>query len=118
MSTGRQVTAETIRQRLLQGSADLLADKCKDVLGLALRHFFPGLKRAFVMHWIPEQGEDIYWVLVSSTEIAEIEIPRAAYAESNPSSLRIMALDVYQKKRHSRDVRQKLEIGVELMKEH
>jgi hypothetical protein len=114
MSAGRQMAVEATRQHLLQSSASLLVSN--DALGLALRRFFPELKRAFVMNWIPEQGEDIYWVLVSSTEVAEIEIPRVIGAESNLPSLKIVALDAYQKKRHSRDVRQRLEVGVELIK--
>lgn len=114
MSARRQMTMETTRQQLLQSSASLLAGS--DDLGLVLRRFFPELKRAFVMHWIPEQGEDIYWVLIGPTEIAEIEIPREIDGERNSPSLRIMAFDVYKKKRHSRDVRQRLEVGVELIK--
>jgi hypothetical protein len=69
------------------------------------------------MNFVPDQAEDIYWVLVSRTDVAEIEIPRGEHAENNPPSLKIIALAAYQKKRHSRDVRQKLEVAVELIKD-
>jgi hypothetical protein len=114
MNAGKNMAVEATRRHLLQSSANLLVSN--DALGLALRHFFPELKLAFVMNWIPEQGEDIYWVLISSTEVAEVEIPRGIGAESNSPSLKIVALDAYQKKRHSRDVRHRLEVGVELVK--
>jgi hypothetical protein len=116
MNTGKQVAMEAIRQHLLQRSASLLADNAADPLGLALRDLIPGLKHAFVVNSIPEQAEDIYWVLVSPTEVAEIEIPRGEYAENNPPLLKIVALDMYETRRHSRDVRQRLEIGLELIK--
>ena len=115
MNTGKQIAVEAIRQHLIQRSASLFADNETDPLGLALRGFFPELKHAFVVNSIPEQAEDIYWVIVSPTEVAEIEIPRGEYAENNPPLLKIMALDVYEKRRHSRDVRQRLEIGLELI---
>jgi hypothetical protein len=116
MSTGKQVAMEAIRQHLLQRSASLLAGNGTDSLGLALRRFFPELKQAFVMNSVPEQAEDIYWVLVSPTDIAEIEIPRGIYAENSSPSLKMLTLEMYQKKRHSRDVRQRLKIAVELFK--
>ncbi|PCE27954.1 hypothetical protein BWP39_05460 [Paraburkholderia acidicola] len=116
MSTGKQKAVEAIRQDLLQSSASLLAGNEADALGGALRRFFPKLSHAFVVHWIPEQAEDIYWVLVSRTDIAEIEIPRSNYAEANPPLLKILDVGAYREKRHSRDVRQKLEIGLELIK--
>jgi hypothetical protein len=117
MNTGKQRIVEALRQQLLQNSASLVADEESNVLGSALRRLFPGLKQAFVLNCVPEQGEDIYWVLVSSTEIAEIEISRGTYAEnSHPPLLKMIALDAYRKKRHSRDVRQRLEMGLELIK--
>ncbi|MEM5342284.1 hypothetical protein [Paraburkholderia azotifigens] len=116
MSTSKQMAAEAIRQDLLQSSASLLSGNEADALGRALRRFFPELNHAIVVHWIPEQAEDIYWVLVSRTEIAEIEIPRGNYAEENPPMLKILDVGAYMKKRHSRDVRQKLEVGLKLFK--
>ncbi|MBN3755505.1 hypothetical protein G3N95_21355 [Paraburkholderia sp. Tr-20389] len=116
MSIGKNGTLEAIRRDLLQSSASLLAGNETDALGLALRRLFPEIAYAFVVHWIPEQAEDIYWVLVSPTEVAEIEIPRGEYAEGNTPLLKVLDVAVYQKMRHSRDVRQRLEIGLELIK--
>ncbi|WP_233833537.1 hypothetical protein [Paraburkholderia sp. ZP32-5] len=116
MSTGKKGTLEAIRHDLLQSSASLLAGNETDALGIALRHLFPGIAYAFVLHWIPEQAEDIYWVLVSPTEVAEIEVPRDGYVEGNTPLLKVLDAAAYQKQRHSRDVRQRLEIGLELIK--
>lgn len=32
---------------------------------------------AYVLHWIPEQAEDIYEVLVSADEVVIVEVPRS-----------------------------------------
>ncbi|RKF43497.1 hypothetical protein [Paraburkholderia fungorum] len=116
MSTNKQRAIEAMRQDLLQSSASLLAGSEADTLSGALRRFFPELSHAFVVHWILEQAEDVYWVLVSRTEVAETEIPRGNYAEGNPLLLKILDVGAYREKQHSRDVRQKLEIGLELIK--
>lgn len=42
----------------------------------ALLAEFGSVEQAFVIHWIPEQGEDIYTVAVPPNTIATVEIPR------------------------------------------
>lgn len=42
----------------------------------ALRLRYPDLKFAYMIEWIPEQGEDIYYILVNSTKIAIVEVDR------------------------------------------
>ncbi|GAB2895459.1 hypothetical protein GCM10027093_33730 [Paraburkholderia jirisanensis] len=116
MSTGKKSAIEASRQYLLQRSASLVTRNETDSLSLALHRFFPKLRHAFVLHWIPEQAEDIYWVLVSPTEIAEIEVPRGDYALESLPSLKLIDIGAYQQRRHSRDIRQKLEISLELLK--
>ncbi|MBY8934410.1 hypothetical protein J1G32_08815 [Pseudomonas fluorescens] len=45
------------------------------ILGLleVLRSCFPAINLAFVLDWVPEQGEDIYWVLIDNSRVAMIE---------------------------------------------
>ena len=116
MTSGKQRSIEAMRRELLHSSESLLGHSESDALGRALRHFFPGLKHAFVVHSIPEQAEDIYWILINSTEIAEIEIPRDDNILVNSISLKILNIGVYASKSLLREARRKLEIGVELMK--
>lgn len=44
------------------------------VLRQLLQSITPNL---YILKWIPEQGEDLYDVLVDGTTVARVEIPRA-----------------------------------------
>ncbi|WP_124905640.1 hypothetical protein [Burkholderia sp. Bp9004] len=116
MNSSRQEGARAMRSQLIERSANLLSNDNSDALGVALRRFFPGLKHAFVINWIPDQAEDIYWVLIGQMSIAQIEIVRGDGANSYPPKLRMVELSTYQNKRHSRDVRERLAMALELIK--
>lgn len=116
MNSSRQEGARVMRNQLIERSANLISGNNSDALGVALREFFPGLKHAFVINWIPDQSEDIYWVLVDPTSIAQIEIARGEDAKCYLPKLQMVELASYQNKRHSRDVREKLAMALELIK--
>ena len=46
-----------------------------------LRTNYPDLDSAFVLHWIPEQGEDIYEILINEHEIIAVEISRTKMSD-------------------------------------
>ncbi|MCO4881780.1 hypothetical protein VOI32_35955 [Paraburkholderia caribensis] len=76
----------------------------------------PTLKCAFILEWVPEQAEDIYWVLTSFDEIVKVDVPRWRSNDEEPASLQKMDVGTYRRKRHSREVREKLEIALELVR--
>lgn len=41
-----------------------------------IRSLYPEMKTAYIIHWIPEQSEDIYKVLIDVNIILEIELDR------------------------------------------
>lgn len=41
-----------------------------------LRQSFPSLETAYILHWIPEQEEDFYKILINDSLIADIELNR------------------------------------------
>ncbi|MBJ9941664.1 hypothetical protein I7819_17455 [Burkholderia multivorans] len=104
----------TVRQKLLENSKNVIGGT--DALSETLRANFPEIRLAFVVDCIPEQGEDIYRILVNSTTIAEVEIARRADTMSSPPILKTIELSVYQQKRHSLVVRQTLDVARGLMK--
>jgi hypothetical protein len=114
MNIDKRVRGEAVRQKLLESSKNLIDGT--DALSETLRGGFPGIKLAFVVDCIPEQGGDIYRILVNSTTIAEVEVARGVCSMSNPSRLKTVELSVYQQRRHSRAVRQTLEVALDLMK--
>jgi hypothetical protein len=64
-----------VRARLERSRESLFGGGEPALLG-ALQQAVPGLRRAYVIDWIPEQGEDLYTVLVSETAIVTLEIER------------------------------------------
>jgi len=66
---------------------------------------------------LPEQAEDIYWLLVSQKEIAKIEIPRSQSIGEGAAFLEMMSVEAYRHGRPSRDARRKLEVALEMIKE-
>lgn len=82
----------------------------------ALRFYFPLLSRAFIVNWIPEQGEDIYFMLVDEGHVAVIEVPRQEPMLEN-SILEVLNLSEYRQRKLSAEVRRKLEVALILMSE-
>src|ERR1700709_2790068 len=72
----RESAQKLLHQQLLESSEEILRKDSTSALGIAMRRLFPELTQAFVLAWIPDQGEDFYWLLVSASDIAIIEIPR------------------------------------------
>lgn len=103
---------ELIRRDLLGMSVQLCSQNDPTGLGPALRGFLPTLDRAFILKWLPEQADDIYWVLVDPTTITKVEIPRA---REEPAVLEAIDPAMFRGKPQSRKVREKLEIALKLM---
>ncbi|MED1915782.1 hypothetical protein P4V64_10730 [Bacillus thuringiensis] len=65
-----------LRQHLVNSNLLLSSDENHSILLSILRENFPKLRTAYVIDWIPEQGEDIYQILVDDNAVAEIELDR------------------------------------------
>lgn len=115
MSPTRATAIELMKRDLLRDAENLLSGDGSNALALAMRRFFPSFVQAFVLYWLPEQGEDIYWVLISPTEIAKIEIPRNQSEIERPVTLEMVSVEAYSNRRLSRDARRKLEVGLVLI---
>lgn len=103
---------EVICRELLASSEEIFSNNEQTELASALRDFFPPLDRAFVLKWIPEQSEDIYWVLISATTILEVEIPRG---RRGPNSLQAIDVAMFRGRPHARKVMEKLEVALKLV---
>lgn len=103
---------ELICRELLASSEEIFSNNEQTELASALRDFFPPLDRAFVLKWIPEQAEDIYWVLINATTILKVEIPRG---RRGPISLQAVDVAMFRGKPHSRKVMEKLEVALKLV---
>jgi hypothetical protein len=83
----------------------------------ALKANFPWLSFALIVNWIPEQAEDIYWVLIDLDRIAIVEISRLC-SDLADVSVEVVDLNKYKERRLSIDSRPKLEVAIDLMREH
>lgn len=107
---------EFARKELLRTSDQLCFGDGRGGLGVALRDLFPGLQCAFILRWLPEQVEDIYWVLTGPIEMVKIEIPRILENADEPASLKVIDLATFRKSILSREVRDRLEVEIELIR--
>ena len=74
-------TEQDIRKQLIASNKSIFQEGDNLRLRVALQGEFPNMKTAYVLNWIPEQGEDIYKVLVDNFIVAEVELDRV-----NPST--------------------------------
>jgi hypothetical protein len=111
----REKARELTKLELLREAKNLFFGDGNDVFSLEVRRLFPNLSQAFVLYCLPEQAEDIYWLLVSSTDIAKIEIPRHLNDGKGITSIEMTSVEAYRHRRLSRDARQKLEVALEII---
>ncbi|MFC6549110.1 hypothetical protein ACFQBN_20820 [Cohnella cellulosilytica] len=69
-------TEQDLRKQLIESNKLLFEGQGNKSLLKALEKYYPEMKTAYILHWIPEQGEDIYKVLVNDSTIVEVELDR------------------------------------------
>jgi cobalamin biosynthesis Mg chelatase CobN len=62
---------ESSREQLLSGA------RGDDLLRLLRRRLLSLTQNIYVLRWIPEQGEDLYDLLIDGVSVARVEIPRS-----------------------------------------
>lgn len=69
-------TEQELREQLIKSNEILFNGIEYKRLLKALTISFPQMRTAYIIHWIPEQGEDIYKILINDSIVAEIEMDR------------------------------------------
>jgi hypothetical protein len=73
----RRDAQEALDQQLEESRVRLLSGNGPPALLTTLRSVFPDLSdNVYIIEWLPEQGEDIYDVLVDATTVVHVEVPR------------------------------------------
>ncbi|WP_419886063.1 hypothetical protein [Paenibacillus sp. B-A-8] len=67
---------QELREQFIKSNQSLFKSEEKRRLLEVIRSSFSEMKTAYIVNWIPEQGEDIYMVLINDDLIAEIELDR------------------------------------------
>jgi hypothetical protein len=104
---------QEIADALLKSSRELFA--ANDTLIQVLLREEPRLTQAFVIHWIPDQGEDFYTVVLNPRTILSVEIPREVSDAMGPVVERISHKS-YSKRKLAKNIRRKLNVAVALLK--
>lgn len=74
-------TEQQFREELLKSNEFLFtSDEGKTILDV-LRKSNNLVETAYILDWIPEQGENLYTILINGNLIAEIEISRENFIE-------------------------------------
>ena len=71
-------TEQAFREQLMVSNKSLFEDNDKAVLLTYVREKFPGLETAYILHWIPEQEENFYKILINDSIVVDIELPKLA----------------------------------------
>ncbi|KMK95082.1 hypothetical protein [Rossellomorea marisflavi] len=69
-------TEQEIRKLLIKSNQLLFESEEKKRLLEVIKCFYPEMITAYIIYWIPEQGEDIYKILINDSIISEIELER------------------------------------------
>ncbi|SFE91105.1 hypothetical protein SAMN05518672_11219 [Chitinophaga sp. CF118] len=70
---GSEIEKE-FRTQLIESHKALFTENYNSMLLAVLKRLFPSMITAYVIYWIPEQGEDFYWILIDDKLVAKIEI--------------------------------------------
>ncbi len=69
-------TENEYREELVRSRQALFEDREFERLLTYLHQYYPDMKTAYIIGWTPEQGEDIYRILINMATIVAIEIDR------------------------------------------
>ncbi|MFP7288497.1 hypothetical protein SFC15_19950 [Shouchella clausii] len=69
-------TEQELREQLIKSKESLFGSEEKKRLLEVLTNIYPKMNTAYILHWIPEQGENIYKVLIDDNMIAVVELNR------------------------------------------
>ena len=83
---------DQVRDDLLKSMSALFSDSEMSSLLTRLRSNFPLISFALIVNWIPEQGEDIYWILIDESRIAVIEVPRRTNIDVGDMPIEILSV--------------------------
>ncbi|WP_454733061.1 MULTISPECIES: hypothetical protein [Cupriavidus] len=111
------MSEQKIREEMLKGKDGIFLGGEAPRLLNALRKIYPGLGKAFVLHYIPEQDADIYDVLVDKDTVINIEINNNNNNNNNNLFYKFKIFDVncYSLKNKSRIKNIKLMVAIDLM---
>jgi len=87
-------TEQEFREELIQSRKGIFGNGDNSNIKITLNSEFPNLVTAYVLHWTPEQCEDIYIILVNGAHLISVELDKEGTA--NPI-VEHLSLEEYKK---------------------
>ena len=112
--TPRTMTEQALVDDLEKGRERLLTEETAQGLLKAIRRRLQTItSNLYILRWIPEQGEDLYDVLVDGTSVAHVEIPRGGDRET---VVELSPVEAFRQRAatFTKPERRKLEIAMQL----
>jgi hypothetical protein len=81
----------------------------------AISEGFPNASRGHLLQWLPDQGEDIFWVLIDPSKVAVIEIPRSNHGVGGAPLCKTIALQEYLSRPLTSENRRKARLAAKIM---
>ncbi len=116
MRPSQSLEAIRLKEELEQSRKRLLNGEFNGALLSALKdHVLDGSDNVFIIQWVPEQGEDLFTVLVNGNQIVEVELSRIPSIQ-NPVSVKVQSLRDFLNRnpKPSKVIRRKLDIAIQL----
>lgn len=106
-----------LKEEMLTSMQTMFSGKNNPMLPEILKEKFPNKLFLPIIKMIPEQAEDIYWIMIDTINIAIIEIPRLKKTTAD-AKIEIIDIKTYKKHISSKESRRKLEAAEQLMDEY
>jgi len=106
-----------LKEEMLTSMRKILSGKNNPMLSAIIKEKFPDTLFSPIIKIIPEQAEDIYWIMIDAINIAIIEIPRLSKKTAD-AKIEIININTYKKHITSKESRRKLEVAEKIMEEY
>ena len=80
MKLGNTKTENELRSQMESSYASLVHDDSNVRLRNVLKEAYPEFTGGCVLHWTPDQGEDIFLVLVNGSKLISVELDREDFS--------------------------------------
>jgi hypothetical protein len=111
----QSLSDEQLMSELTEGRERLLSDTASQKLLSTLRRRLQSItQNIYILNWIPEQGEDLYDVLVDGVTVVHVEIPHTAQGSDEVFEQCSVEDYLKSKKSLTRPDRRRLELALRL----
>lgn len=104
-----------LKADLLHSADQLASGAANTSLRRVLEELRPEMQFVLIFNWIPEQGEDIYWLL-GDKEVLIVDVPRED-DNGSAAALEVVDLRTFGKKKLTVETKRRFEAALEIMKE-